>query len=194
MGQQLKVDCCTEIVYHFDMKQFYLGIDPGVDGAASLIGGDGKFVCGQKFMGDPCLGLLGVFTQVALSDLDELTVCLEKVHASPGAGVSSMFTFGEGFGKIQGWLYAMGITPQFVSPQTWQRWLPYDKMPKVRVRLGCEATWGLTPFMFPKCRVPHQGLMDATAIAEYFRLVDMGHLEAVTQRAPTKRRASIKLV
>lgn len=48
-------------------------------------------------------------------------VYLEKVHAMPGQGVTSMFEFGKGLGIWLGILSCMHKPYQLVTPQRWKR-------------------------------------------------------------------------
>lgn len=45
---------------------------------------------------------------------------VEKVHAMPGQGVTSMFTFGRGVGLIEGVLAGKHFPYELIRPQTWQ--------------------------------------------------------------------------
>ena len=103
---------------------FYAGIDPGKSGAIVVINGAGEVV-----------------HAAAMKDLDEVLyvlrrcktldayVWLEKVHAMPGQGVTSMFTFGEYFG-IWWALRALKIPHEFVLPFKWMRTLGIPKKKK----------------------------------------------------------------
>jgi crossover junction endodeoxyribonuclease RuvC len=46
---------------------------------------------------------------------------IEKVHAMPGQGVTSMFTFGRGYGFLRGCLTALKVPFEEVPPKTWQK-------------------------------------------------------------------------
>lgn len=46
---------------------------------------------------------------------------LEEVGARPGQGVTGMFSFGRGLGRIEGVLTALGIDIIKVYPQTWTK-------------------------------------------------------------------------
>lgn len=49
---------------------------------------------------------------------------IEFVHAMPGQGVSSMFSFGKSTGAAFGALYTLSIDPiEEVTPQKWQAWV-----------------------------------------------------------------------
>jgi crossover junction endodeoxyribonuclease RuvC len=46
---------------------------------------------------------------------------IERVHAAPGQGVSSMFRFGYAAGALAGIVTALGHTVSFTTPQHWQK-------------------------------------------------------------------------
>ena len=54
-------------------------------------------------------------------------VILERVHAMPGQGVSSMFSFGQSFGIIQGVVAGLSMRIQTVTPHKWKRDLAVPK-------------------------------------------------------------------
>ena len=92
-------------------KTFYLGIDPGKSGAWAIIEDVGE------------VHSVGLYEDRAAID-KELPIklaCLEKVHAMPGQGTVSMFTFGETFGIWQGILEALHIPFEMVTPGKWQK-------------------------------------------------------------------------
>lgn len=165
-----------------------LGIDPGAKGAVARLTLEGGHL--EVALLDPEL--------VAVRDfLGEGSPCIfiEQVHAMPGQGVSSMFTFGMGYGRLQGFLMALGHKFHLCHPRAWQRGLPLAETPKASVSKFCASRWGLEKFIPPRGRVPHQGLMDAAAIAEYGRQVVMEGLykPALTPPARVPRRQPIRL-
>src|SRR4051812_430601 len=46
---------------------------------------------------------------------------VEAVHAMPKQGVTSVFTFGVGFGVVRGVLATLGVPATYITPQSWQR-------------------------------------------------------------------------
>ena len=46
---------------------------------------------------------------------------VETVHAMPGQGVTSMFSFGKAAGTIEGVLAGLEIPVTFVTPQAWKK-------------------------------------------------------------------------
>lgn len=141
-----------------------LGIDPGVGGGMALLSeGNVPMVASIKnYTEKDIKSMLQVF---AMSPC----VCfIEKVHAAPGQGVSSMFTFGQNYGFWRGLLTAYEIPFEEVSPQTWQGCIGF-KTPRgatyaVRKRLLKQRAEQLYP------SVPITlGTADAVLIAEYGR-------------------------
>jgi crossover junction endodeoxyribonuclease RuvC len=80
----------------------------------------------------------------------------------PGQGVTSTFTFGEGFGKLQMALCAAKIPYQFITPLKWQKFL--GCMTKGDKNVSKAAAQRL----FPDIKVTH-AIADALLIAEYNR-------------------------
>lgn len=56
-----------------------------------------------------------------IQGLPVTTAILEKVHAMPSQGVSSVFNFGQGVGIIEGVLAANNIRIEYVTPQKWKK-------------------------------------------------------------------------
>ena len=92
----------------------YIGIDPGAKGSMCVIG-NGK-VLFKDFDLKEYSSILKAFL-----DTDELMVAIEKVHAMPGQGVSSSFSFGQRLGELEGMLTALQIPYELVAPKDWQK-------------------------------------------------------------------------
>lgn len=90
------------------------------------------------------------------------TAYLEQVHSSPQMGVTSAFTFGNGFGHLEMALTAAGISFVRVSPQKWQ------------TALGCRTggdknvSKARAQELFPDLKPTH-ATADALLIMEYGR-------------------------
>jgi crossover junction endodeoxyribonuclease RuvC len=112
------------------MKDFYLGIDPGLSGAVAFY--------------SPSQDLLEVYDmpthtvktngkQRRKIDFHQLAAIirrcapltskalLEEVNAMPGQGVTSMFSFGKAAGAAEMALAYSGVTYDLVSPVKWKR-------------------------------------------------------------------------
>lgn len=101
----------------------FIGIDPGVSGALAFLGEDGRLVAVHKMPETErdILELLRLHTvKDALTAVTARAV-LEKVHSTPGMGVSSAFTFGKGYGRLRMALVALDIPFDEPSPQAWQK-------------------------------------------------------------------------
>jgi crossover junction endodeoxyribonuclease RuvC len=102
----------------------YVGIDPGATGAISVITDAGltvyRFKMTEKFTKDVHI-VRGFLESLFFLDDKDMIVYLEKVHSMPGQGVTSVFTFGQMVGIIQGMLKQAGLKYKEVTPQDWQR-------------------------------------------------------------------------
>jgi len=114
------------------MKQkAWIGIDPGINGAAALIHEYGEEVF--DWPGDP--GLAADKIEQWLLEYNIRLAALENVHAMPKQGVSSTFKFGQNLGQWQGILATLDIPYLMPGPREWQKGLvkPSDgKNPKAR--------------------------------------------------------------
>ena len=137
-----------------------IGIDPGKKGALALIRPEEISVC--RFDRE-------TYREMLLSVSENKCVCaLEHVGAMPGQGVTSMFSFGENFGWIQGVLDAFQIPYELVRPQKWKKEFSVtaDKNSSIAV---CQRLFPNVNLIPPKCRVPHDGSAEALLLAEYAR-------------------------
>jgi crossover junction endodeoxyribonuclease RuvC len=152
------------------MSKTYIGIDPGKSGGIAWIH-DGK-PCVEKMpetiqdlwelidsiKGQSCNPLgIGTLNAVAV---------LEQVNAMPGQGVTSCFTFGNGFGHLEMALTAAGIPFVRVRPQKWQ------------TAMGCltkgdkNVSKRRAQELFPSMKITH-ATADALLIAEYARIFNL---------------------
>lgn len=92
----------------------YYGIDPGRNGGIAVLNE---------------VGLVFEAIPMPVTERDLLDACsrytpargyLEKVSASPQMGVTSAFTFGRGFGRLEMALTAARMSFDEVTPQRWQ--------------------------------------------------------------------------
>ena len=109
---------------------YVIGIDPGLQGAIALY--------------EPLIEKLETFEMPILKAgtnskrvIDELElsrmvkswcekhtikkVLIERVHAMPKQGVTSVFTFGMGYGIVIGILAANTLPIEYVTPQSWKK-------------------------------------------------------------------------
>lgn len=103
-----------------------IAIDPGAGGG---IAAEYAHVAIAVPMPDTPHGIAEVLSDIA-NHGDGVECLVEDVHAMPGQGVTSMFSFGRNLGTILGVLAALKIPYRMETPQRWQKkvgGLPSDK-------------------------------------------------------------------
>lgn len=140
---------------------FFIGIDPGINGGIGFISTKGRNAYGFKNKTEKDIFLL--FKEIADNiQTNQAIALIEKVHAAPMAGVSSMFTFGQSYGFLRGCLLGSGIPFEEVTPVTWQTDL------KCKSGGDKNITKAKAQQLFPEIKITH-GLADALLIAEFAR-------------------------
>lgn len=102
------------------MKTIYIGIDPGAKGAISFLDYKNETI---NFLDFDKVGIRGYAANLSHLNNEGYTlhIYLEQVHAMPNQGVSSMFSFGQRYGELQGMLQTLNLDYNFVRPHEWQR-------------------------------------------------------------------------
>lgn len=158
--------------------KYYLGIDPGLTGAAALMDVHGGFVgvfdlpvirdgalawiSAPQFYND--LGDL-MHKPVPSVMYGQLEAWLERSQASPQMGRSSAFNYGVGFGSVLGILMSRAAIPiHFVTPAKWKKGigLSGDK----------NASLDKARLMYPTAELDlakHHGRAEAILIAHWAR-------------------------
>ena len=153
-----------------------LGIDPGINCGIALLTGErgnqleyldhapllkeGK----QRSINGPRLAEI-------FADLDPDIAVIEKVHAMPGQGVTSMFRFGRAVGTLEGLLSCLKVRLSYVSPQQWKR--------HFNLKADKEAARAAAVRMFPShasalARRKDVDRAEAVLIARWFFDTDLG--------------------
>ena len=100
-------------------------------------------------------------------DLVELAI-LEKVHAMPKQGVTSMFNFGLGYGAIVALATVSTARLVLVTPQIWKKHvLAGTNKDKDAAIQFCNHTYPNVNLILPRCRNAHDGMADAICLAHY---------------------------
>jgi len=134
------------------------GIDPGKSGGLAIIHDETETPIVYSFSNQTCHDI-AEFIRGHMSLIDK--VYIEKVSSMPGQGVKSMFTFGEGYGHLQGVLNALLIPYDFVRPLTWQSTL------KCRTGGDKNISKAKAQQLFPMVEKITHAIADALLIAEY---------------------------
>ena len=138
--------------------KLYIGIDPGLSGGVAFIPTTGEPWAHK--MPETDRDLIDLLRDSI--NLFDARATLEFVSSSPQMGVKSAFTFGEGYGRLQMALTAMGIPYERVRPAVWQK------------AMGCltkgdkNVSKRKAQELFPAIKVTH-AIADALLIAEYNR-------------------------
>lgn len=150
----------------------FLGIDPGLSGGFAALSHEGLWL---QVMPVAQVGKRRQLDEQAIVRFlrgyapGTTRVFIEAVHAMPKQGVTSMFSFGTGWGLIRGVCAGLGLSYELVRPQEWQRVLlcgqPIGSEYLVASRLWPHVDFRASVF----CKKPHSGLVDAALIAEYGR-------------------------
>ena len=110
---------------------------------------------------------LPTLAAIIRSAAPELAV-IEKVHSMPGQGVSSTFSFGTGYGQLQGLLAGLGIPFELVTPQAWKKVvLAGTAKDKDAAIAYCRRAFPEVPLIMPRCRTPHDGIADALCLLQF---------------------------
>lgn len=145
----------------------FVGIDPGKSGGIALIPQCGcsckAFIMPLK---DGVIDIQAIDKQVFSITL----AVIENVHAFPGQGVVSTFTFGKMYGMLLGWLEMRYAKYVVVDPRKWKNRIldgtTKDKEAAISYAKETYPDVDLTP---GRIRTPHDGIADAVCMAEYAR-------------------------
>lgn len=137
----------------------YIGIDPGKSGALCIINDDGVVAVPYDRV-DYIEMLSGV-------DAENSVCCLERVSAMPGQGVTSMFSFGENFGFLQGVLETLHIPYELVRPQKWKKEFSITADKNSSVDVCKRLLPSLSLKKTDRCKKDDDGLAEAALMAIY---------------------------
>lgn len=97
-------------------------------------------------------------------------IIVEKVASRPGQGVTSMFTFGMGYGAVLGIAAALQVPIELVTPQRWKSTVLHGTAKdKASAIAFCRRVFPGVALVLPRCRAPHDGLADSLCLLEYGR-------------------------
>jgi crossover junction endodeoxyribonuclease RuvC len=141
------------------------GIDPGLTGAIVFLSDQEVEIHDM-----PTLVVSGnkrTISAVGVADIlasKKHPCVIEKVASRPGQGVTSMFSFGMGYGIVLGVAAALMIPINYVTPQQWQR--------EMKVQSGKDASRQRAMELYPQhsaffARKKDHGRADALLIARW---------------------------
>lgn len=150
-------------------RELIIGIDPGESGGVSFFFEDGPIVSATPATPRDLLDLFNKTISAKIGRWDSYCpfAYIEKVHSSPQMGVTSAFTFGQGYGALLMLLTCLNIAFEQVTPQKWQK------------AMGCmskgdkNVTKRRAQELFPELKITH-ATADALLIGEYGRRLRVG--------------------
>lgn len=146
---------------------YFCGIDPGKSGAWAILNEEGALY--DNGAGD-------CFKCLNHKDITPTLTVLEQVHAFPGQGVSSVFSFGANYGGWVATLEILEIPYQLVPPQKWQKAI-LGSFPKGESKLrALEFAQRRWPTLNLKKK--DHGIVDALCIALYAMRLHKGESHA----------------
>jgi len=148
----------------------YIGIDPGKAGGVAVIADNGiDCIFPIPLAGKDIDAAMLAAKIYDLSEVYDCVVCIEKVTAMPGQGVTSTFSFGVGFGILLGICAALVLPVHLVTPQAWKKVIlaGTTKDKAAAISYVSRAYPGVSLLATARSRKPHDGIADAICIAEY---------------------------
>lgn len=146
-----------------------IAIDPGKNGG--LVLRQANEIISVDAMPSTCMDLtelLEHYKALSIQSNETLTAYIEVVHAMPGQGTVSMFTFGQGFGHLEQALADFRIRTVKVQPHAWQTALSLSSKGKTK-REHKNVLKQKAQELFPNVKVT-LGNADALLISEYAQL------------------------
>jgi crossover junction endodeoxyribonuclease RuvC len=144
----------------------YVAIDPGKKGGIAIYENEKV-----TLLPTPLVGKELDLTQIAFLLKGSSHVVIEKATARPGQGVTSTFTFGMGYGALQGICLALGVPISIVTPQAWKGVVlaGTQKDKDAAIAYCAKAFPSVSLLPTPKSRTPSDGMADALCILEWGR-------------------------
>jgi hypothetical protein len=156
----------------------YIGIDPGLDGGIAYLprpgGGHGIHIHDMPTV------QIGTKRMVDTSELRDMLIAygnatlvmVEDVNAGAVKSVMSAFSFGRGYGRIEGLLVALDRPHDYVSSPTWTKAIGITRGAKKDEHIAVAKR------LFPQFGALTDGMADALLIAEYGRRLHTGRVAA----------------
>lgn len=153
----------------------YIGIDPGKAGGIAMIQkGSGLMTVMALSPAGEDLDLSAITDWIvsclkAANALGHAFSCIEKVHAMPGNGTVSTFSFGFNTGAMHGILGALHIPRVLVAPMTWKKEVLRDTLMDKNAAIDyCRRMYPEVSLLpNERAKKPHTGMADAICIATY---------------------------
>lgn len=149
-----------------------IAVDPGKTGAIAVVDGPRLMDIVDMPVTDKQVDgfALAETINVLAMSFNAHAAVIERVSARPKQGVVSTFTFGEGYGIVQGVFAAFGMPVSFVRPQRWKKDLNITS-DKNESRIMAQDLWPHNHDWFS--RVKDDGRAEAALIGYWKELFDV---------------------
>src|SRR5690554_174431 len=166
------------------IEKTYIGIDPGAKGGIVALRGNEIImsIATPEKGGD--MDVEAILFEV--TRYPDAIIIIEDVHSIFGSSAKANFSFGRNVGQLNAILQLSGLRYHYVPPKTWQKeiWTNVDKLykPKKPNQKNASVDTKKTSLntalrLFPghdfrkseRSKIPHDGIVDASLIAEYGR-------------------------
>jgi crossover junction endodeoxyribonuclease RuvC len=144
-----------------------VGVDPGKTGAIALLDPHGRLIDAYDMPvvdGRVSAPLLAGY-EGWRSTPERFVAVIEDVHAMPGQGVTSMFSFGRSLGVAEAVFGTLGVRVEYVSPQRWKKALGLGR-DKDDSRMQAIEHWPAEADLF--ARKKDNGRAEAALIALWY--------------------------
>lgn len=144
-----------------------LALDPGMTGGVSLLDTLSNSIQSAPM---PLIGKELDYKKLfsTMQAAQPHMVVIEKVHAMPNQGVTSMFNFGMGYGALVALASVGQARVVLVPPQMWKKHvLAGTSKDKEAAIQFCSQTYPSVNLILPRCRKPHDGMADSICLAHY---------------------------
>lgn len=161
------------------LPDIVIGIDPGLKGGIALIDIHDVVIAADKLPTVPIktgnktkqeldMSAILMYINSYMLKYKPVLCVLEAVHAMPGQGVTSMFTFGMGYGMLRGILAALNLQVMLVSPVSWKAAVLADNThDKGGAIAYCKEHYPYVSLIPKGKRKPQDGIADAICLAKY---------------------------
>ena len=155
------------------MTNYFIGIDPGHQGAIAVINGEFNTVsiedCPLLNGQVDTMSLVEILRSYAIKAEVNIWAGIEKAQAMPKQGVVAMFNYGVGYGKYLAALAAFGISFVEIRPTEWKKEFGLIKADKERSIVVAKQLFPQVSHLL--LRKKNHGRAEALLIAEYNRRV-----------------------
>lgn len=150
-----------------------IGIDPGINGGIAVLNPNGSVERTFTMPPTPQEFEYELSTYAGFTDSSAYYahVFLERAQSMPKQGIVSAFNYGRHFGELIGILIGLEIPYTLVPAAKWTKVMHASTKKGTPKQKTLEAVKRLYPSLdlraTPRCKKPHEGIVDALAIATY---------------------------